>query len=345
MHQAPLNPSLKGKNVKVFKDLNPIAENGAPLFINSVPGNGPVNIKVNPAHPRAHFYKLLIDSLDQDPSGESFQAQFDPYLDAPSDGEQSSEKEEGRSPGLFTPPRSNEDTKIHGWDDEDNDPASHIYDDYGYRRYVSDFNINTKAHRQQLLVALGSLASSVEQYMPHSINCVKCKKKSGQGLIEMLADSGTSLNFTYDRSDLSEYQEISDEDFSVQTASKSPSLAVKGVGSMFLTISRGPKKRTKVTIWLYPVFYVPGINHRFLSVGTLLNQGLMLKGSSSSLEFRTQETNRLEFTCEPHEPGQTIYWLSVKLASADSLLAKSLICSVDYDIMHCCFGHPSKDVL
>ena len=44
----------------------------------------------------------------------------------------------------------------------------------------------------------------------------------------MLADSGASLNFTYDRSDLSEYQEISDQDFSVQTASKSPSLAVKG---------------------------------------------------------------------------------------------------------------------
>ena len=112
--------------------------------------------------------------------------------------------------------------------------------------------------------------------MPHSINCVKCKKKSGQGLIEMLTDSGASLNFTHDRSDLSEYQEISDKDFSVQTASKSPSLAVKGVGSMFLTIFRGPKKKTEVTIQLYPVFYVSGINHRFLSVGTLLNQGLML---------------------------------------------------------------------
>ena len=78
MHQAPLDPSLKGKNVKVFEDLNLIAENGAPLFIDSVSGNGPVDIKVNPAHPRARFYKLLIDSLDQDPSGESFRAQFDP---------------------------------------------------------------------------------------------------------------------------------------------------------------------------------------------------------------------------------------------------------------------------
>ena len=80
-------------------------------------------------------------------------------------------------------------------------------------------------------------------------------------------------------------------------------------------------------------------------MGTLLNQGLMLRGSLSHLEFRSHKSNQLEIVCEPHEPGQTIYWLSAKLASADSLLAKSLICSVDYDIMHHQFGHPSKDVL
>ena len=71
----------------------------------------------------------------------------------------------------------------------------------------------------------------------------------------------------------------------------------------------------------------------------------MLRGSSSRLEFRSHKSNQLEIVCEPHEPGQTIYWLSAKLASADSLLAKLLICLVNYDIMHCWFSHPSKDVL
>ena len=71
----------------------------------------------------------------------------------------------------------------------------------------------------------------------------------------------------------------------------------------------------------------------------------MLRGSLSHLKFRSHKSNQLELMCEPHELGQTIYWLSAKLASADSLLAKSLICSVDYDIMHCHFGHPSKNVL
>ena len=224
-------------------------------------------------------------------------------------------------------------------------PNSYAYNDYGYWRYVSNFNINTVADRQQLLVALGSLSSSVEQYMPHSANCVKCKMNKRQDLIELLADSGTSLNFTHERSNLSEFQEVHDDDFDVQTAAKSPPLAVKGVGCIFLMTSVTSGTRSEKLIRLYPVFYVPGINHRFLSVGTLLNQGLMLRGSSSCLEFRSHKSNQLEIMCEPHELGQTIYWLSAKLASADSLLAKLLVCSVDYDIMHRCFSHPCKDFL
>ena len=44
-------------------------------------------------------------------------------------------------------------------------------------RYVSNFNSNTVADLQQLLVALGSLSSSVEQYIPHSANVRKIRDK------------------------------------------------------------------------------------------------------------------------------------------------------------------------
>ena len=40
VHQAPLDPSLKGKNVKVFKDPNPIAKNGAPSLSTQFPETG-----------------------------------------------------------------------------------------------------------------------------------------------------------------------------------------------------------------------------------------------------------------------------------------------------------------
>ena len=298
---------------------NPVdAESGETLFIPDLQGYNHDNVRINPKHPRAPFYDLLMVHYKQDPSGESFKKATNPCLNAPSAGEQdwSDNKEMGRSPQLFTLPQDGDTIKDH-WEDYELDAQhnSHMDDDYGYHRYVSNFNINTVADCQQLLVALGSLSSSVEQYMPHSANCVKCKKNKRQDLIELLADSSASLNFTHERSNLSEFQEVHDDDFNVQTAMKSPPLAVKGVGCMFLATSVTSGSRSKRLICLYPVFYVPGINHRFLSVGTLLNQGLMLRGSSSHLEFRSHKSNRLEIMCEHHEPGQTIYWLSVKLAS------------------------------
>jgi hypothetical protein len=82
---------------------------------------------------------------------------------------------------------------------------------------------------------------------------------------------------------------------------------------------------------------------KFLSVGTLLNSGLELRGSSFKLEFRTHKSNWLEFLCEPHKLGQNLYWLSATLAHADSLLASTMVPSINYDIMHRRFAHPCYD--
>jgi hypothetical protein len=50
-------------------------------------------------------------------------------------------------------------------------------------------------------------------------------------------------------------------------------------------------------------------------------------------------------TLKPHMVGQTIYWLNVRHTSAGHLAASSTVNEVDYNLMHCCFGHPSKDIL
>ena len=115
MHTAPLDPSLKGKNIIIFADAkipdevnNPIdVESGESLFLPDPQGNyDHEDVKVNPKHPRAWFYQLLMDSYAQDQSGDHFkQTVINPYLDAPSDGEQDlSDEEMGRSLRLFTPP-------------------------------------------------------------------------------------------------------------------------------------------------------------------------------------------------------------------------------------------------
>ena len=113
---------------------------------------------------------------------------------------------------------------------------------------------------------------------------------------------------------------------------------------MFLTISEDHRGQ-ELVIWLYPVYYVTGVSHQYLSVGTLLNQGLVLRGNMNQLEFRTPKSNGLEFWCTPHFLGQTVYWLNARPTLAHSLLAKSMVMSIDYDIMHRRFAHPSMDVL
>jgi hypothetical protein len=84
-----------------------------------------------------------------------------------------------------------------------------------------------------------------------------------------------------------------------------------------------------------------------MSVGHLLNDRLELKGSSSSLEFSagTSSTKYLLLQFKPHCPGQNIFWLSARLTSRHAILAMSSVTTVDYNIMHRCFAHPSKDVL
>src|ERR1700678_4666885 len=106
-------------------------------------------------------------------------------------------------------------------------------------------------------------------------------------------------------------------------------------------------KKRSITSCLYPVYYLPGLTHRLMSVGHLLNDGLELKGSSSSLEFsaRTSSTKRLLLQFRPYCPGQNIYWLSARLTSQHAMLAMSSVSTVDYNIMHRRFAHPSKDVL
>ena len=375
VHPAPIDPSIE-RNVVVFPEVpvsesdcaflymqyelnnspqmdfsNPIDENSEHMFVPPVlnHNNPHSGNEVNPQFKRATFYQHLNLYIDQ---------MEDPYLDdvtdCPDDISSGSEDEEERPSAVrqrpqypwrqrgYTPPL---DISARGW--EDNLDNEMFFDMGPNRRHRYEYLYSSTAttNSNQLLAAIDSVvSSSIENinHVSHAINCVKCAQ--GKNSIEILADSGASLHLTNLRSDLCEYEEI--EVVPLETASAHSSLKAVGRGAMFISTSVLCKgKEMEQIIRLYPVFYVKGLMHRYLSVGTLLNQGLELRGSLSELQFRNHKQNRLEFVCKPHEPGETIYWLSAKLASADSLLAKLVVKTADYDIMHRRFAHPSKDVL
>ena len=53
----------------------------------------------------------------------------------------------------------------------------------------------------------------------------------------------------------------------------------------------------------------------------------------------------MQMQLNPHNLGDTLFWLRVQVTPAANLLAKSTVFMVDYELLHCRFGHPSKDVL
>jgi hypothetical protein len=138
-----------------------------------------------------------------------------------------------------------------GGDDQDNNPDSHAYDDYGYNRLVStNFTVCTltKDEKLQLLSSLSSLENGVELFCNNkcssdSSNCVKCKTHKTQDKIEIMADSGASNCFTHTQSDLSEFKVLDNKELVVKTASKNNFLKIKGKGAWIIMHEVTHKKK------------------------------------------------------------------------------------------------------
>ena len=193
----------------------------------------------------------------------------------------------------------------------DNDFDSHAYNNFegpsGYRRFISNSSFSTLStdKYQQLLRVLSSLESRIDLIRIYSSCCKKCDKKINKHDIDFLADSGASLSFTPYRSDLTEFETINDDGMKVQMASKENQLKITGKGSVFFThFVKEKGKLVHMNGRLYPVFYIPGLSVRLLSVGSLLNdRELELRGTSSSLEFKSNKMNWIVLACKPHIPS------------------------------------------
>ena len=121
-----------------------------------------------------------------------------------------------------------------------------------------------------------------------SADCSKCKKGDamrstkdllkkvlGDNSIEFIGDSGASATFTYSLDDFIEYKEL-DEGLEARTANKGIPLKIKGKGTVLLR-HKVEKGRT-VVIRLNPVYYIPGLSMRLLTIGEWLQQGCTLRG-------------------------------------------------------------------
>jgi len=86
---------------------------------------------------------------------------------------------------------------------------------------------------------------------------------------EWMLDSGASSHFTFDMNDFVEYEPI--EPVDIQTANSHTSMIGKGTVLFIME---------EEIVRIYPVFYIPDLNQRILSMGQFLQSGMLTVGTS-----------------------------------------------------------------
>jgi len=171
--------------------------------------------------------------------------------------------------------------------------------------------------------------------------CTKCKGKQRQnGTARWLLDLGASSHFTCSIDDFIEYEDIK-MPILVKTASQP--IHIKGKGTVLIQHKVTYNGHTgQCVTCLYPVFYIPEITGRLLSIGESLQQGLHIYGDVQSMVLHRMASSLPLIQCAPTFLGHTIYWLDLHITDTS---VSPTVYAVDYTLMHKCFGHPLKDVL
>lgn len=148
-----------------------------------------------------------------------------------------------------------------------------------------------------------------------------------------LLDSGASLHFTHDINDFIEYGPLREE-MTVVTANGRTHAT--GAGTVLLNC--GTER-----VCISPVYYIPELTSRLLSMGEFLREGLIVKGSATHVTLIKPDGHSF-LTFYPRGKDDTIFCVKSD-DYAQALLGNALIFSVDYETMHKRFAHPSRDVL
>jgi len=143
-------------------------------------------------------------------------------------------------------------------------------------------------------------------------------------------DSGASRHFTHDINDFVEYRLI--KPWGIKTATSRTTVIAKG--TILLKINGN-------TIRVGPVYHVPELTSKLLSLGEFLNDGLHTRGSSKEIALFTEKNERF-LTFYPRTEGDTIFTIQATVSEPES--HAYTIYKVDFETMHRRMAHPSNDV-
>jgi len=159
-------------------------------------------------------------------------------------------------------------------------------------------------------------------------------------------DSGASIHFTGKESDFSDLQMFPiDKRPPVSTANGQSSVHSHGTVFVENSVTQNGKSKTHVTR-LHPVYFMPGVSVRLMSMGQLLKGNMRVQGDEKSLTFLSKGTNTVMLEAAPKLlQSDTIYWVDSKIVSGGDLIAHQSVHRDDYELWHRRLGHPSHQVL
>ncbi len=110
---------------------------------------------------------------------------------------------------------------------------------------------------------------------------------------------------------------------------------IVGKGTVILTVADR-------TVRINPVYYIPDLSSRLLSLGQFLKSGLHSRGSAR--EITIYEEHRIFLNFIPRHDDDSIYVIWSTVGAAVNAHIKTIY-SIDFEVMHRRMAHPSKDVM
>jgi len=128
----------------------------------------------------------------------------------------------------------------------------------------------------------------------------------------------------------------------VRTAEGPTDLIVEGSGTVLIQhVFHYKGKSHKELLQLQEVLYIPGVIAHFTSLVRLLKEGLHVYGDAAGMNLFSRENNNVPLMRAEPWDSEMLFWLK---AEQPSLNGVESVFMIDYDLLHRCLGHPSKDM-
>jgi len=171
----------------------------------------------------------------------------------------------------------------------------------------------------------------------HTHNKCNCRTLN----CDWMLDSGATVHISPYMADFIDYIPALEKGY-VRIAEGPTDLVVEGSGTVLIQHMFHYKGKSHMELLrLQEVLYIPGVIARFASLVCLLKEGLHVYGDAAGINLFTRENDKVPLICAEPRDSKMLFWLK---AEQPSLNRVESVFTTNYDLMHHCLGHPSKDV-